>query len=108
MNENIIFATTKQLISQQLGFDSEKATDETQLEQTLAKFVSFLLENRLEQLFSGLYRLDVDEQKVKFALSTLATEPADLAIARLIIARQRQKAITRLLYQSDEKDEFFS
>ncbi len=103
-----IFNTTKQLIAQHFGFDANQVQDEAHLEQVLAKFISFLLENRLEQLFSGLYRLDVDEQKVRFALSTLATEPADLAIARLIIARQRQKAVTRLLYQSDEKDEFFS
>ncbi len=107
-NSPEIFKICKQLILQQFDLNTESLDNEAILEQKLATFISFLLENRLEQLFSGLYRLDIDERKVKFALSTLCTEPADLAIARLIIARQKQKAITRLLYQSDEKDDFFS
>lgn len=106
MNENI-FLISKKLIAESLDFDIKNINNETELQQHLAIFISFLLENHLERLFSGLYRLDIDERKVKFALSTLATEPADWAIAKLIIERQKQKAVSRLLYQSDEKDDFF-
>lgn len=81
-------------------FETEQAAyTEDELQEWVQEHVVGLLLNDLEKLLSILYRLDVDEQKVKACF--LANEPkliADL-IATLIIERERQKVASRLKYR---------
>jgi|SRR5690606_638227 len=78
---------------------------EEDLVQALADRVFQLIEKNLEQLFSILYRLDVNERKVHEALQGNNEIPANIEIARLIVARQKEKAKTRMEYDSKEVDD---
>jgi hypothetical protein len=53
-----------------------------------------------------MYRLDIDEGKIHFALGPRALEPGHLALARLILDRQKQRAITKLNYKPPKLDEW--
>ncbi len=83
--------------------DSSNLT-EAELLELLAEQVAWHIEHRLEWLLSLMYRLDIDEQKVSRALSPLAEEPANVAIARLVIERQKQRAFTKAHYKQPHTD----
>jgi hypothetical protein len=65
----------------------------------LQEAIVYLLIHDLERLWNILYRIDVNEQKVKalFAKNT----PTEIApeMAKLIYERLQQKAITRIQYR---------
>lgn len=76
--------------------DQKGATESDMIERIRIR-VADLLDKNAELLFSYLYRLDVEEHKIKTALNTGA--PADEAIARLIWQRQKQRLETRRAYR---------
>jgi hypothetical protein len=78
---------------------------EEALEKALAERIFEMIAHDLEHLFSILYRLDVNERKVHAALQPDNYIPGNIAVARLIIARQKEKAATRLKYKQDVQDE---
>lgn len=78
---------------------SEKELSEQELLQLLADHVDWLMEKRMEWLLSLMYRMDIDERQVEAALLPTAPEPANLALAKLILARQQQRAHTKKTYQ---------
>jgi hypothetical protein len=84
----------------------EPVISEEQLLEALAERVEWMIEHRLEYLMSLMYRMDVDERKVDFALSPLAPEPAHLALARLILERQKQRVFTRQHYKQSYPDKW--
>jgi len=67
-------------------------------QEVLAKVIQHLLDNNFERLLNGLYRIDVDEEKVKQAMAT--GEDVAGKIASLIIEREMQKVVTREKYRS--------
>ncbi len=71
---------------------------EAELLAFLTQLVEPLLEGDLERLFWVLYRLDIDEQKAHDALSLQAKTPPAPTLAALILAREKQKAQSRLHY----------
>ncbi|PTX19436.1 hypothetical protein C8N40_104168 [Pontibacter mucosus] len=81
-------------------FDVENlpATNLEALEFKLAHIVQQLLRNDFSRLLHILYRIDVDEQKVKEAMIDADEEIIATRIARLIIKREIQKAEIRLRY----------
>ena len=68
----------------------------------LAHHVAYLMERRMEWLLSLMYRMDIDEQQVEAVLLPSATEPANLALAKLILARQQARARTKQQYRPDD------
>ncbi len=105
MGEKKLLKETAKLVKKDFEIElSDSFITEEQLEIALAERVYYLIEHDLERLFSILYRLDVNEQKVHNALKLENIIPPALAIARLIINRQKEKARTRLLYSQDEPD----
>ena len=65
----------------------------------LKRIIVYLLEKDFERLVRIMYRVDIDEEKVKYALSGLdEKEPADL-IVEYVINREMEKAKTRLKYR---------
>ena len=72
---------------------------EEELLQLLADQVAYYIERRLEFLLSTLYRMDVAEKKVNAALSPESAEPANIAIAKLILERQKQRIYTKHFYK---------
>ncbi|MBP8238385.1 MAG: hypothetical protein KAX50_00315 [Saprospiraceae bacterium] len=82
----------------------EEAVSEERLLELLSDQVAWLIEHRLEYLMSLMYRLDVDELKVDRALSPAGEEPAHIALARLILDRQRQRVFTKKHYRQQFPD----
>lgn len=72
----------------------------------LERLVEDLLHNKLDRLFFYLYRLDIDESKVKEALSFEAVVLPHQRIALLVFEREVQKAKSRLEFkeQDNSKD----
>lgn len=68
---------------------------EADLLRALADRVDYFMQNRMEELLSLLYRMDVSEADVATALHPNAPEPANVGIARLIIERQVRRAETK-------------
>jgi hypothetical protein len=61
----------------------------------LARIIEELIARDFPRLINILYRLDVDEQKLKNELKDNPGSPAGLQIANLIVERQLEKLKTR-------------
>jgi hypothetical protein len=86
-----------ELLSKDFGLNQALSLDA--LQQALQeRLVDYLL-NDLEGLLQLLYRIDVDEKKVKQVFS--GNQPKEIApqLAVLILQRMMQKAETRLKYK---------
>lgn len=72
--------------------------------ESLRQLIIYLLLHNLEKLWNILYRIDVNEQKVKALFEQ--NDPGKIApeMARLIYERMEQKAQTRILYRTPPKD----
>ena len=84
---------------------SERTLSEAELLRLLADHVAWLLEHRMEWLLSLMYRMDIDEQQVEAALLPTATEPANLRLAKLVLARQQERARTKQRYRPEDLGE---
>lgn len=78
----------------------ENVADEEALIQVLGLRIGELLERQPEQLMSLLYRLDVLEEKIHPVMRPEATEPANIGLARLVVARQKQRISTKMRVKS--------
>jgi hypothetical protein len=68
----------------------------------LAQHINQLIQNSFEQLVHLLYRIDVDEKKLKTVLLNNSGRDAGILIAELIINRQLQKIQSRDLFTNDD------
>lgn len=75
-----------------------------QLRRLVAEKILYLMENDVEQLKYILYRLDVNERKVKKVLSESPFGEAADGIAELILKREMEKAQTRQQYGSGKSN----
>jgi len=69
-----------------------------ELQEKLEKIVAYLLDNDFERLLNAMYRLDIDEEKFKVAITGLSGNSASKEIAKLIINREIRKLQTRIKY----------
>lgn len=79
-----------QSINQQLAIALPENTSYEALHKLLSEYINHLIQTDFQQLVSYLYRIDIDEKKLK-ALLENTDEPASNVIAHLIIQRQQQK-----------------
>lgn len=89
--------------------NAQEGISEEELFRALCDQVGYMIEYKLDVLLSLMYRLDIDESKVHFALSPFAPEPANIGIARLVLERQKRRAFTKLFYKQapiDNLDDF--
>ncbi|MEP6844932.1 MAG: hypothetical protein ABI861_02985, partial [Panacibacter sp.] len=70
----------------------------------LAAYIHELIREDFEKLVSILYRLDVNENKLKTLLEEKADDDAGMLIADAIIERQAEKITSRKKYSSINKD----
>jgi hypothetical protein len=80
-----------------LEISSSEVATVDDLQQILTKLIHHLLDNDFERLVNGLYRIDVNEEKVKQAMAS--QEGVADKIAQLIIEREMQKVISREKYR---------
>lgn len=105
MDKQLIIQTTA-LIARDFGLQiGEEPMTEEELFNLVADEVAYMIQHRLDFLLSLLYRLDVLEHKINMALSPLSTDPANIALAKLIIARQKERIFTKRQYQQEKLDD---
>jgi hypothetical protein len=80
------------------GIHLKDSVTEEQLLDVLSKKVNQLIQQDFPRLISLLYRIDVNESKLKQLLRENPTADAGILIAQLILERQNEKLKTRQLY----------
>ncbi len=96
MNE--VEKITRDLLLQE--FEGDLPYHKEAVIESLRQLIVYLLLHNLEKLWNILYRIDVNEQKVKALFAQ--NDPGKIApeMARLIYERLEQKAQTRILYRN--------
>ena len=93
-----------ELIIQDFNLDTKQGLLEVghldELREKLEKIVAYLLDNDFERLLNAMYRLDINEEKFKMALSGIGEHEISAEITNLIISREIQKLKTRIKYRS--------
>lgn len=72
-----------------------------EVEAALQSHIVWLLHHQMETLLQALYKIDVDEKKVKEVFALNDPKAIAPALTRLIISRMIQKAETRMKYRSN-------
>lgn len=80
--------------------DSDRSFTEEEVLNILSQQVDYLLKHHRDWILGKLYRLDVREIDLQRVLNQKITEPAPIAIARLIILRQHERTLTKQIYKS--------
>lgn len=75
---------------------------EESLFRSLSSFINEMLLHHFNELIQLLYRLDIDEQKLRtLLLENRSTDSGDL-IARMILQRQEQKIKSRKMFKNNQ------
>ena len=80
-------------------FEGIKGSNEAEIKAALTSVLVQLLLHDLEKLWNILYRIDVNEQKVKALFAGSDATVMAPSLADLIYQRVEQKALTRLQYK---------
>jgi hypothetical protein len=83
------------------GWELGPADGPAALETVLAEKVNALIEGNFDQLLQLLYRIDINEQRLRRLLVENEGEDAGKIIARLIVQRQWEKIESRRKYRQD-------
>lgn len=84
-----------QHINESLGVSIPPTTTMDELHAQLSAHINHLINTDFDKLVYYLYRIDVDEKKIRHLLSATSGENAAATIASLIIQRQLQKIESR-------------
>ncbi len=79
---------------------NKKTWTEADLFELLANEVADMIEHRIDLLLSLMYRLDVLEVDINAALNPANPVAANVALATLIMERQRQRVLTKRTYKT--------
>lgn len=103
MSEQGLFEETGYKLKEELEvqIDNLESISEEQLLDAISNRVLELLERNPELLFSYLYRLDVLEHKIQFALNQQTEIPPHIALAKLILERQKLRISTKRKYKQE-------
>src|SRR5690242_5215970 len=99
--------TTKELIqelNQIRSWDLAERLTREEVESVLAEKLNGLIRDDFNGLVQLLYRIDVEEPRLRYLLQQHKGEDAGRIIARLIIDRLLKKIETRRQYSADKKD----
>ena len=100
-NSTLIDQTINQIKKDFIEFDFNiEITDKgenlfDELISEISPVIDYLLEKQLEKLMSLIYRIDIDERKIKTALN--ADQP-HISISELVVKRELQKVVIRNYY----------
>ena len=92
------------IINQELSLLLPEKISADEMRRRLSIHINYLIEHDFQKLVSVLYRVDVNEKKLKHLLKENTGEDAGLVIADLIIERQLQKIKSRKEYRRDENN----
>jgi len=89
-------------INQSLEISLPASISREELMEQLSAYVNHLINHNFEKLVYYLYRIDVDEKKMRGLLQRKEGEDAAGLIAELIIERQEQKIRSRNEFPADD------
>ena len=89
-----------QIINKQVDTNLTEDISRNELQEKLTAFINELILNDFQRLITILYRVDVDEKKLKRILKENIGTDAGEIIANLIIEREIQKIETRKQFGS--------
>lgn len=92
------------LINSELATELPEKNSYEEIHAELSDYINNLIKSDFDRLLAYLYRIDVNEQKLKKLLQQFPQEDAGNIIASLIIERQEQKIKTRQLFSSQASD----
>src|SRR5688572_24032263 len=86
--------------------DKVSLLEKQKLREQLVFFINHLLLNDFNKLVNILYRVDVNEQKMKTLLAEQPETDAAEIITDLLIQRQEQKLTTKKSFKPDEGGDY--
>lgn len=89
------------LLNMELSIDITEKISYTELHSQLSAYINQLIKDDFDKLIAYLYRIDVNEGKLKSLLQQNPAEDAGNIIATLIIERQEQKIKSRKDFDSN-------
>jgi hypothetical protein len=92
------------LLNKELKIDIAEKISYSELYSQIAAYINQLIKNDFDKLITYLYRIDVNEQKLKSLLQQNPYEDAGNIIATLIIERQQQKIKSREQFSKQEEN----
>lgn len=92
------------LLNDELPVEIAAERSYEEIHSQLSAYINNLIKNDFDKLIAYLYRIDVNEQKLKSLLQQNPGEDAGNIIATLIIERQEQKIKTRQQFSQREND----
>ncbi|MEO6229579.1 MAG: hypothetical protein ABJB11_04215 [Ferruginibacter sp.] len=98
-NEELVSA-----INSSMALELSAHINLNELHQLLAEHINYLIQKDFQKLVFVLYRVDVNESKLKTLLQENRKEDAGNIIATLIIERQLQKIKSRKEYRQKNDD----
>ena len=93
-----------EIINQELGLLLPEKISADEMRRRLSIHINYLIEHDFQKLVSVLYRVDVNEKKLKHLLKENIDEDAGLIIADLIIERQLQKIKSRQQFRERDNN----
>ena len=90
------------MLRQSLEIDLPENTTEEELFEKLSSHINYLIESNFQKLVSILYRVDIDEKKLRQLIQENSNKDAGMIITELIVERQLQKIKSRQQYKPDE------
>ncbi len=103
-NMNADVAELQELLNRDLPAPLPVATSAEALRRLLADYINGLINTNFEQLVYILYRVDVDEHRLKKLLAEHPQEDTGLLVADLLLERQVQKIKTREQFKNPGAD----
>ena len=91
-------------IAQFMGQNSWQTISFTSFRMALSAHLNYLIMNDFSMLLAILYRIDIDEKKLKTCLRQHRDEDAGYLIADMLIERQLQKILTRARFRAQQSD----
>lgn len=93
----------KNLIDEVFAIRQLQELEKNSLFKTLSAYINEMLLYRFNELIQLLYRIDIDEQKLKKLLQQNSNQDAGDIIAGMIIERQVQKIRSREQFKKKER-----
>ena len=92
------------LLNNELPVEIAEKRSYHEIHAQLSTYINSLIKNDFDKLIAYLYRIDVNEQKLKSLLQDNPGEDAGNIIATLIIERQQQKIKSRKQFSQRKND----
>jgi len=90
------------------SFEIAGATDkvtEEELLYVLSDRIGYMIDHKFDYLMHIMYRFDVLEHKIRAAISPENVDPANVALAKLVIERQKERIRLRKEFKSPDLED---